>query len=158
MRMKNDNSDPNSNSPFNKALKYLSYRPRSTKEIVDYLSKKNFSEEDIKETLEKLNEYKFLDDAEFSRIFARSRQNKGKSKRIISIELRQKGISKQTAEKTLEESQDDLRTARKYIEKKIGQFNKLPKDEKKKKIINRLRLRGYNWDVISKILEETKNL
>ena len=38
-------------SPFDRALKYLSFRPRSTKEMHDYLTKKGYSEEDINEAL-----------------------------------------------------------------------------------------------------------
>lgn len=142
-----------SQTPFNRALKYLSYKNRSTKEIYDYLLKKDYSKEDIDEAIEKLIEYKFLDDNNFSEIFIRDRQLKGRSKRMIGYELKQKGVNKDTTEKSLEKAQDDLKTAKEYIGKRMHQFEKLEPEKKKQRIIGRLQSRGYNWDVIKEILK-----
>lgn len=143
-------------TPFNKALKFLSYRQRSTKEIYEYLKKKEYSDDQINETIQKLNEYKFLNDEEFAKTFTNSRQIKGKSKRTIAFELKLKGVNKDVSEKTLEESQEDIKTASEYIEKRKHQFEKLDPEKRKKRIISRLQSRGYNWDVISEILETFK--
>jgi len=141
-------------TPFNKALKYLSYKNRSTKEIYDYLKKKEFSESEIEEAINKLIEYKFLDDNNFSEIFIRDRQLKGKSKRLISYELKQKGINRDTAEKSLESADNDLKTAKQYIEKRIHQFNRLDLEKRKQRIIGRLQSRGYSWDIIKTVLKQ----
>src|SRR3989344_3177006 len=146
--MMKTNQSNTPSTPFNKALKYLSYKNGSTKEIYDYLIKKGFSETEINEAIEKLIEYKFLDDTNFSEIFIRDRQLKGRSKRMISYELKQKGINRDTAEKTLESAKDDLKTAKEYIEKRMHQFNRLDPEKRKQRIIGRLQSRGYNWDVI----------
>ena len=152
--MMKTNQSNTPSTPFNKALKYLSYKNRSTKEIYDYLLKKNFSEEEITQAIEKLIEYKFLDDTNFSEIFIRDRQLKGRSKRMISYELKQKGVNKETAEESLNKAQEDLKTAKEYIEKRIHQFEKLDPEKRKQRIIGRLQSRGYNWDVIKKLLEK----
>jgi regulatory protein len=141
-------------TPFNKALKYLSYKNRSTKEIYDYLKKKDFSEEEIGSAIAKLIEYKFLDDTNFSEIFIRDRQLKGRSKRMISYELKQKGVNKETAEKSLNKAQEDLKTAKEYIEKRMHQFDRLYPDKRKQRIIGRLQSRGYNWDIIKEVLKK----
>ncbi len=141
-------------TPLNKALKYLSFKNRSTKEIYDYLKKNEFSEEEITGAIEKLIEYKFLDDDNFSEIFIRDRQLKGKSKRFIAYELKQKGVNKDTSEKVLEASQSDLKTATEYIQKRIHQFDRLDPEKRKQRIIGRLQSRGYNWDIIKKILDK----
>src|SRR4030065_223492 len=107
MKTNRNSNNPERNTPFSKALKYLSYKNRSTKEIYDYLLKKNFSEEEITQAIEKLIEYKFLDDSSFSEIFIRDRQLKGRSKRMISYELKQKGVNKETAEESLNKAQED---------------------------------------------------
>ncbi len=146
-------SDTNLQSPFNKALKYLSYRQRSIKEIRDYLQKKDFSEQEISETIQKLLDYKFLNDTEFARTFVNSKQLRGKSKRNISFELKLKGVSPDTSEEVLNEAKDDLEIAKEYIQKRIHQLEKLPKNDREKKIINRLKMRGYNWDIISEVLK-----
>jgi len=141
-------------TPFNKALKYLSYKNRSTKEIYDYLKKKEYSEEEIRDAIEKLIEYKFLDDSNFSEIFIRDRQLKGRSKKYISYELKQKGINRDLTEETLRNAQDDLKTAKEYMEKRIHQFNRLDPEKRKQRIVGRLQSRGYSWDVIKKLLDE----
>lgn len=151
MKTKQNNTP---DTAFNKALKFLSYRQRSTKEVYDYLKKKEYSEESINETIQKLNEYKFLNDEEFARTFTNSRQIKGKSKRTIAFELKLRGINRETAEQTLDSSQDDLKTAKEYIEKRIHQFENLEPEKRKKRIISRLQARGYSWDVIKKLLEK----
>lgn len=139
-------------TPFNKALKYISYKNRSLKEVHDYLVKNNYSDEQIKETIEKLIEYKFVDDEKFSEIFIRNRQLKGRSKKMISYELRQKGINKETLEQSLSDAQNDFKTAKEYIEKRLHQMKNLEPEKRTQMIINRLKSRGYNWDTIKKVL------
>lgn len=156
--MKRRNSSLIPQTPFNRALKYLSFRPRSTKEMYDYLVKKKYNEEEINETLKQLVELHFLNDDDFARLFAESRQRKGKSKRLISYELKQKGIGKEQAEKTLETAASDLKTALEYIQKRTRQFERYDTEERNKKIISRLVSRGYGWDLISKVLKKINNI
>lgn len=140
--------------PFTRALRYLSYRSRSFKEMYDYLKKKEYAEDEIQQTLEKLKEYSFINDEEFAQQFALNRQRKGKSKMLISMELKQKGISREGTEKVLEEIKSDFDSAFEYIQKRLRQFERYSIDERKKKITGRLKMRGYSWDVISKVLKK----
>ncbi len=120
----------------------------------DYLIKKKYSVEEINETLKQLLELHFLDDDDFARLFAESRQRKGKSRRLISYELKQKGIGKEQAEKTLETAASDFKTALEYIQKRSRQFERYEPEEKIRKITSRLASRGYGWDTISKVLKK----
>lgn len=144
----------NPQTPFDRALKYLSYRARSVKEMHDYLAKKHYDEDEINSTLKQLIDLKFLNDDDFARQFTESRQRKGKSKRSIEFELKLKGINKEQSEGILEDAKSDLKTAMLYIEKRLHQFDRFTPEERQKKIINRLRSRGYNWDIISEILKK----
>lgn len=140
-------------TPFNRALKYLSYRTRSFKEVYDYLTDKKYSENEIQDTLRKLRELHFLDDTDFADSYAKSRQARGKSKRTILYELKLKGIDKDNAEKVLDSLKDDAQNAQEYILKYSKQLERLDPQTREKKIINRLRLRGYSWDIISKLVK-----
>jgi glutaredoxin len=40
---------------------------------------------------------------------------------MISYELKQKGVNKDTAKITLAQAKDDLKTAKEYIEKRLGE-------------------------------------
>lgn len=141
-------------TPFDRALKYLSLRARSVHEIHDYLAKKQYLEEDINEAIKKLLELKFLNDDNYARSFTESRQRKGKSKKSIEFELKLKGINKELSEDVLEYAKSDFKTALEFITKRIKQFDRFEGEEKQKKIISRLRSRGYDWDTISKILKK----
>ncbi len=141
-------------SPFDRALKYLSLRQRSIKEIHDYLTKKQYSSDEINETINRLVELKFLNDDDFARSFTENRQRKGKSKRAIAFELKLKGVNQEIAEDVLEYSKSDFKTALEYITKRLKQFGRFEHEERKKKIISRLRSRGYDWEVISKVLKK----
>lgn len=122
--------------------------------MYDYLLKKKYDEEEISQTLKQLVEFHFLDDEDFARLFTESRQRKGKSKRLITYELKQKGIGKEQAEKTLETAASDIKTALEYIKKRSRQFERYTEEERNKKIISRLASRGYGWDIIGKILKK----
>lgn len=140
--------------PFDRALQYLTIRQRSVKEINDYLVKKQYSPENINETIKRLINLKFLNDDSFARDFAENRQRKGKSKRVIEFELKLKGISKDMADDVLGFAKSDFKTAYEFISKRIKQYDRFVGEEKQKKIISRLRSRGYDWNTISKVLKK----
>ena len=54
------------NDPLSYAVNFISYRPRSVKEVKDALRKKGFHEEAQVETLSKLSEWGLLNDALFA--------------------------------------------------------------------------------------------
>lgn len=140
--------------PFERALKYLSMRQRSTKEIHDYLTKKEYNEAEINEAIKRLIELKFLNDDNFARLFTENRQRKGKSKRAIEFELKLKGINKDQSEVVLGDATSDFKTALAYLTKRLKQFDRYEPGEKQKKIISRLRSRGYDWDIIQRVLKK----
>ena len=75
------------------ALKFLTYRQRSEKEIIDKLKKKGFEESIIDDTLNYLKKYKLVDDMEFAKAFMKDKINLNKFGPIrIKHELYKKGI------------------------------------------------------------------
>lgn len=149
-------SQENRNLAFNWSLKYLSFRVRSTKEIRDYLARKNFIEATIDAVVEKLNELKFLNDEEFAKAWIESRQkNKGKSKFVLKNELRLKGLNNELIEQVLKEAQEDFETAGILFERKKDKMKGLSPEEFKKKMGSFLQRRGYSWNIIGRLLENS---
>lgn len=140
--------------PFEQALKYLGIKPRSIKEIHKYLAKKQYSPDDIEQALKRLIELKFLNDEDFARGFTELKQRQGKSKKAIEFELKLKGINKETTDDILEYSNSDYKTALLYIEKRMRQFERFDQKTKQRKIISRLRSRGFNWETVSRVLKK----
>ncbi len=147
-------SIPTVQNPFDRALKYLLLRSRSVKEVNDYLTKKKYPEQDINLAIEKLVELKLLNDDNFARSFTEQKQRKGKSRKMIEFELKLKGVNKEISQDVLEYSKSDYKTALEYISKRMRQFERYDPKEKQKKIISRLRSRGYNWETINKVLRK----
>lgn len=139
--------------PFERALRYLGIKPRSVKELHDYLEKKQYPKEEINKTIKRLVDLKFLNDDDFARSFTENKQKKGKSRRAIEFALKLKGVNKEITEDVLEYSEPDFKTALSYIEKRIRQFERFDAETRKKKIASRLRSRGFDWDTVSKVLK-----
>ena len=137
---------------YNLALRFLSYRPRSEKEVYDYLkgkvhkSKGKLSEKIIAQIMSRLAELDFVDDSTFVRWWIENRKKGG---RLIKLELLQKGISKETIEEALlkfdiAKKENDL--IKKFIEKKKS----LPYE----KLVAYLLRRGFDYETIKKALKQ----
>jgi len=107
------------NTALNKSLNYISRSRKTKKQVKEYLQNKEYSNEIINFVLEKLIDYKFIDDLEYCKAYVRSYQNK-KGKNAIERDLRLKGIDFNLIDKALDEelsSQDFavLDIAKKYM-------------------------------------------
>ncbi len=76
-----------------KAARHLATRPRSEKELYEYLIKKGFLKEEIDEAISILKENKYLDDKAYAATYFRYALGKRKSVFKIKYELRNKGVS-----------------------------------------------------------------
>jgi len=143
---------------FNSSLRYLSFRPRSKKELKDNLIKKKVPQEIISQIIERLKEHKFLDDKEFAKWWIEQRTKyKPRSDRLIIIELKQKGISEELVKEILsqhsEEAIPEVERAKKLIERKVQRLKGLSKFELTQKLGPMLLRRGFNYDVIKQAID-----
>ena len=138
------------------AFAMLDYRPRTKKEISDGLKRKGYSDEIIVSVMARLLELGFIDDEKFAEQWVSSRISSRPTGRIrMAWELRSRGVSQETVEKALSEvdEEDELRMAREIAAKKIAFVS--PDDEKaRRRLAGFLRRRGFDWDVISRVLNE----
>ncbi|HHV65107.1 MAG TPA: regulatory protein RecX [Peptococcaceae bacterium] len=89
-------------SALSTALKALSRRQLTTFQLQKRLEEKGFSPETIAEVLERLTEWKYLDDQSYARAYIRSKKEKH-SKQRIALELLQAGVSEGLSLKLLDE-------------------------------------------------------
>lgn len=142
------------------ATNYLSYRPRSVKEVQNYLAAKIAKIEGIKfsqakessqitSIIAKLKRYNFLDDREFAAWFVKSRiKSQPKSMTYIKMELRAKGISSDIIEKVLAGPYSEVKLAKRAIVKKLKIWQKLSPNDFKKKLYSYLAPRGFSYETI----------
>ncbi|MFW6011229.1 MAG: regulatory protein RecX [Desulfosalsimonas sp.] len=129
---------------FSRALHFLKYRPRSRKEVKDYLEKKGFPGSDIAETLKKLDRYRYIDDEQFARLWIENRsRNKPRGEFALRHELKQKGIKEEIIEKSLSGFQEK-EPAWRAVSPRLKQWSLLERIDLKKKIYDHLRRRGFS--------------
>ena len=146
-----------------RVTEYLSHSPKTEFQIYRYLKNLKFKKkntwfkEDINidweklfnEIVEKLKEYKYIDDESFSRSFVQSRmRNKPRGKSVLIGELMAKGVSKEIAERVCsEEIIDELELLKNTFEKKYRGKNF---DIKDSKMVSFLQRKGFSWDLIER--------
>ena len=141
---------------LDRAYNYLSYRPRSSKEVKDYLAKKGCDQPTISKIIAALQDQKLLDDKNFAEIWvSERRQFQLKSRRQLEYELRQKGIEKDVIDASLSEiSNDDTSTIKELVERK-SLINKYGSREK---LIKYLGSKGFSYNDIRAALEQLEVL
>ena len=148
-------------SPFDAALRSLEYRDKTESEIEKYLKKKEFSDEEIEETLIKLKEYNYIDDYNYSIRYIKYAKEKGRGKIRIVQELKNKGVEYEkismAIEETLEtgdERQEALAIALRIIENEDKEFD----EKQQNKMIRKLASRGFSSRDVYYVINYIKNI
>lgn len=141
------------------AIKYLTYRPRSTQEIRDYLGRKYSGEDQelvIDQVVNHLEEFNLLNDEEFASQWASFRLNHGKGPIIIRIELKKKGVNESQISSALSEiNQQSLEnSAAKQLEKYSSKLQGLQINRKKAKAYRYLYSRGFESATINPVIDD----
>jgi regulatory protein len=136
-----------------KALRFLGYRARSTKEVRANLEKHEIPAAVIESVLERLHENRLLNDQEFAQAWVENRNTfRPRSRRVLAMELRRKGLDDEAVEQALEGNVDEnnlaLAAARKHVRKVQG----LAWPEFRNKLAGFLGRRGFSYGVISPVL------
>jgi len=140
---------------FQKALQFISHRPRSVGETRRRLSEKGFSNEVVEATLQKLLEKQYLDDLDFARQWIENRNEfRPRSDRLLAYELRLKGVADKVITQALENfggDQDDL--AYKAGIKKARKCRHETKFDFQKKVGGFLSRRGFHYGIVKPAVE-----
>lgn len=146
------------------ALKLLSFRPRSSKEIKNRLMqfsiKRGISVKLVEKVIEELISQNFINDGEFTAWWIEQRQTfKPKGRRALQMELLEKGINKEVIDEALtkEAGEDkEFELALKVVSKKIAHLKYSSAENLKIKISGLLGRRGFSWDTIYKVIDSLR--
>lgn len=130
------------------ALNYLSFRPRSSREIEDYFRRRKFDPEVTPLVLERLERLGLVDDREFARFWVENRQTfRPRGSRALRMEMRQKGVASEVIDEALEELGDEESASLDAARRKMLSFANLDEREFKRKMVAYLQRRGFPYDV-----------
>jgi regulatory protein len=137
------------------ALQFLSYRARTEQEVRDRLKRGGFAPEAIDATIVRLNEWRYLDDADFARRWVENRaRGKPRGQRLLQQELRKKGIDAETSKQAIAEADlDEVTAATELARKRLSTMAGEDPVAVRRKISAYLARRGYGFDVVRKALE-----
>ena len=136
--------DSEKNTAFDKAIKYLSIRMRSNKEMREYLQQKGYLDVVVDWCMDKLLQYGYQDDDVFAKLYIQSKANKnGKYK--LEFELKQLGVSQDIVDKHLK-TVDTKALLCDLMQKKYKGDNK--------KIVDYCLSRGFVYEDIKQALAE----
>ena len=143
-------------SAYETALKFLTPKARTVREVELKLDEGCYSEGEIMQTVERLTDAGLLNDERYARDFIETRLNtKPVSRFRLSEQLRGHFVPEEIIEAALSclPSDTELENAKQLVEKFSRQFEKLEDgEEKRRRIYARLQTRGFSHEIIMKAM------
>ena len=140
------------------AFRLLDYRQRSQREMMIRLRKTGWTQEEITPVIEELIELGYLNDLEFARAFS---HDKVKLRNVGPIALRHElfktGVDKEIIDKVVDEIYEQFPVdslVQSILNKKRIDFAKKLDKKEKKKLVDLLRRKGFNWTDIEPFISE----
>ncbi len=144
---------------YRAAIRILTKRAKSSGELRRKLREYKYETDAIEWSIERLIELEILNDEEYARMVVRSQlSRKPAGRRLLSGKLREKGINQSISDRVLDEmleDRDTLGDARKLAEQAARSISdRHERDVRVRRISGRLARRGFDFDVIRKVVDE----
>lgn len=138
------------------ALALLEFRDRTERELRQKLKEREYSAEEINETVLFLKEYRYLDDEAYADRYIRSCAAR-KSRRQIRADLERKGVSREIIDLQLQEKTvDEDSQIQKLLQKKGYVPGKRLEPAEYRRIMGALGRRGFSGEAIRKAMESMR--
>ena len=138
---------------YQRALNYISYRPRAEAEVRKNLEKHDITEEVADEVVERLRRSGLVDDTKFAQTWVENRSAfRPRGKRALTAELRQKGIGDEAIEEALDALNED-NLAYQAALKQTRKYGSLEWQDFRRKMSAFLARRGFGYEVVKPVVE-----
>ncbi len=135
-------------SLYQRALRYLSFRPRSEKEMRLYLLRHEQDERVRELVLERLKANGWLDDQRFAAQWVENRVAfRPRGKKALALELKQRGIQATDIDQAVQEL-DEEELAYQAAQKVLGRYKNLDQNTFRRKLYDLLVRRGFSYEVV----------
>jgi len=136
-----------------RALNFLSYRPRSREEVRRYLRRKETPPEIIETALARLDRLDFVNDRTFAGFWIESREHfSPRGARALKNELRMKGVERDVVDELVNDEQDEERALRAGRKKAMTLVNTTNIDYVtcRNRLGSFLQRRGFGYQIVTK--------
>ena len=139
---------------FQRALNFLSYRPRSESEVLRKLTEIGFDETVIAETIERLRRANLISDTQFAKDWVENRSTfRPRGRRILAMELRQKGVADDVIQEALDGTVDEDELAYQAAVRKSSRWADLEYAAFRERLSAYLMRRGFSYGTISNLVQ-----
>ena len=140
---------------LDRLIRFATIRPRTEFEIKRWFARKKVNEKDAAIATKELKAINLIDDEAFAKWWVDQRVTfRPKASRLLVLEIVKKGVDKELAQEIVSESNlNDESMAFQLVEKKKKSWERLSPEERKKKTVTFLQLRGFKWEVIKKMVD-----
>ncbi|OGO43328.1 MAG: hypothetical protein A2Z04_09395 [Chloroflexi bacterium RBG_16_57_9] len=137
---------------YDKALNYLSYRPRSRAEVERYLDEKKIAPEVVEAIIARLAEADLLDDSAFAKAWVENRAAfSPRGQRMLRRELYQKGLDASTVAEALQEV-DEEAGAYQAARARAQRYTALDRATFERRLGGFLQRRGFDYDMVRSVV------
>lgn len=139
---------------YQRALNFLSYRPRSEAEVQRKLTEIGFDDTVIAETMERLRRANLISDTQFAKEWVENRSTfRPRGRRVLAMELRQKGVADDVIQRALDGTVDEDELAYQAAVRKARRWADLDYAAFRERLGAFLMRRGFSYGTISNLIE-----
>jgi regulatory protein len=132
---------------YQRAVRYLGYRPRSSAETKSYLAGKGYCGHIVDEVVSRLERQGYLDDLAFARFWVQNREEfRPRGRRALQYELRQKGVSQHDIDAVLADYEES-EAAWNAVSKRLDRWASLDESTFKQRVMGHLDRRGFPYEI-----------
>ncbi len=138
-------------------LRALTVAPKSRAQLADLLAARGVPADVAEASLDRFVELRLIDDAEFARMWVRSRhEHRGLSRRALRHELSGRGVARQDIEEALAlvDDEDEMHAARMLARKKASAVTGLPPLVQRRRMMAALQRKGYSAGLASRVVSD----
>lgn len=138
---------------YQAAIRLISWRYRSKKELVQRLIRKGYELQNIEMVVERLSVAGLLDDEKFAKDWVTDRSEfHPRSQRMLAMEMQQKGITPDIISDVMKDVNSDESLALVAGQKAIRRWQGLSLQEFTKKSSDYLARRGFNYETVRAVV------
>ena len=143
-------------------LRKLTVAPRTRAQLADSLTQRGVPDDVADATLDRFEDLGLVDDAEFARQWARSRQaGRGLARRALAYELRQRGVDNDLVKEALDDPElgDELETARELVRRRLAAgrsrlSDPIERERQARRALGMLARKGYGGATAARAVRE----
>jgi len=138
---------------YQRALRYVGYRPRTEAELRRYLAQRGAAEAHIEAAIARLRDLNLVDDTAFAHAWVADRITfHPRGRRALRAEMRQKGLAEDTIDQTLENI-DEAALAYQAAQKGVRRYRNLEWPAFRQKMTAYLARRGFPYSIVQEAVQ-----